>query len=142
MAEYPASIAAPIIALISLTVFVGSIMPEIRPLVTDPYTAWRMYRGEPMNFTTGKGLEVSPTEAADSSSGYSRSDSSLGGGFQFDYTPVMTVDTTHRGYWRGETRSLYTGKGWEESESERRGASNPVRPDSPPPGIRGRPAAS
>lgn len=129
LAEYPASIAVPVVMLVSLTVFIGAIMPEVGPFVTDPYTAWRSYRGEPMNFTTGKGVQVATTEAGDSSSGYSRNDSNLGGGFQFDYTPVMTVDTTHRSYWRGETRSLYTGKGWEESDSEKRGAWNPVRPD-------------
>ncbi|TVY09052.1 transglutaminase TgpA family protein [Paenibacillus cremeus] len=131
-ADYPASIAVPVISLISLTVFLGALMPEIGPVVTDPYTAWRQLRGEPMNFTTGKGVQVTAIASEyDSSSGYSRSDASLGGGFQFDYTPVMTVDTTHRGYWRGETRSLYTGKGWDESDSEKRGASTAVRPDNP-----------
>ncbi|MCZ8511115.1 DUF4129 domain-containing protein [Paenibacillus filicis] len=129
LAEYPISIAFPVIALVSLTVFVGAVMPEVGPLVTDPYTAWRTYRGEPMSFTTGKGVQVSQADPRDSSSGYSRSDSNLGGGFQFDYTPVMSVDTTHRSYWRGETRSLYTGKGWDESDSEKRGAWNPVKPD-------------
>ncbi|CAG7639923.1 hypothetical protein PAESOLCIP111_04083 [Paenibacillus solanacearum] len=130
LADYPASIAVPVISLISMTVAVGALMPETGPLLTDPYTAWRQFRGEPVNFTTGKGVQVSAAiDGYDSSSGYSRSDTMLGGGFQFDYTPVMTIDTTHRGYWRGETRSLYTGRGWDESDSERRGAWSAVRPD-------------
>jgi transglutaminase-like putative cysteine protease len=130
LAEYPSSIAIPVIGLITLTVTAGALMPEVGPLMTDPYTAWRQLRGEPMNFTTGKGVLVAPGLAGDSSSGYSRNDSSLGGGFQFDYSPVMTVDTTHRSYWRGEVRSLYSGRGWEESDSERRAASVAVRADS------------
>lgn len=47
-----------------------------------------------------------------SSSGYSRNDSRLGGGFNFDYSPVMLVQSDKRGYWRGETRQIYTGNGW------------------------------
>lgn len=128
LADYPASIAVPIISLISLTVVVGAIMPEVGPMVTDPYTAWRTLRGEAVNFTTGKGVEVA-TSSADTSSGYSRSDAALGGGFQFDYTPVMTVDTSHRAYWRGETRALYTGRGWEAGDTDKRAATTGVRPD-------------
>ncbi|WP_254611377.1 transglutaminaseTgpA domain-containing protein [Paenibacillus sp. JMULE4] len=134
LADYPASIAIPVVSLVSLTIFIGALMPEVGPTLTDPYTAWRNFKGEPMNFTTGKGIQVSAVvDATDSSSGYSRNDSNLGAGFQFDYTPVMTVETTHRAYWRGETRSLYTGRGWEESDGERRGAWNNVRPDAPVP---------
>ncbi|AEI42722.1 transglutaminase TgpA family protein [Paenibacillus mucilaginosus] len=129
LADYPASIALPVVGLVSLTVLIGAMMPEVGPALTDPYTAWRSLRGEPMNFATGKGVTVPPSEAMDTSSGYSRSDAALGGGFQFDYTPVMEVETTQRAYWRGETRSLYTGRGWDESESERRNARNPVRAD-------------
>ncbi|OXM86168.1 transglutaminase TgpA family protein [Paenibacillus rigui] len=130
LADYPTSIAVPVIALISLTVMIGTIMPEVGPLLTDPYTAWRAYRGEPVNFTTGKGIEVAPAvSSADTSSGYSRNDTALGSGFQFDYTPVMTVDTTHRSYWRGETRSLYNGKGWDLGESDKRAGASAVRAD-------------
>ncbi|MCZ8518660.1 transglutaminase TgpA family protein [Paenibacillus caseinilyticus] len=129
LADYPSSIALPVVGLVSLTVLIGAMMPEVGPSLTDPYTAWRSLRGEPMNFTTDKGVTVPPTEAMDSSSGYSRSDAALGGGFQFDYTPVMEIETSQRSYWRGETRSLYTGRGWDESESERRNARSPVRVD-------------
>ncbi|MDF2964022.1 MAG: transglutaminase protein, partial [Paenibacillus sp.] len=118
LADYPTSIAVPVISLISLTLAFGAVMPEVNPILTDPYTAWRNFRGEPVNFTTGKGIEVAPSAATgDASSGYSRSDAALGSGFEFDYTPVMSVDTTHRSYWRGETRSFYSGKGWEAGDT-------------------------
>ncbi|WP_010495552.1 transglutaminase TgpA family protein [Paenibacillus elgii] len=133
LAEYPASIAMMVASLIGVTVLAGLLMPEVGPILTDPYTAWRASRGEPMAFTTGKGVTVPPSEAMDSSSGYSRSDANLGGGFRFDYTPVMKIETDHRAYWRGETRSHYTGKGWEESDNERRGPWNAIRPEAPLP---------
>ena len=60
------------------------------------------------------------TSTADASSGYSRDDSRLGGGFRFDYTPVMTVESSKRTYFRGETRSMYNGKGWELGPTEKR----------------------
>ncbi|MCR8631486.1 transglutaminase TgpA family protein [Paenibacillus radicis (ex Xue et al. 2023)] len=130
LADYPTSIAVPVISLVSLTLIFGAAMPEVNPVLTDPYTAWRNFRGEPVNFTTGKGIETATSAAnGDASSGYSRSDASLGGGFEYDYTPVMSVDTTHRSYWRGETRSLYSGKGWEASENDKRATTVGVRAD-------------
>lgn len=122
LASSPFTIALPVAGLISLTILIGSFAPEIRPLLTDPYTAWRKMHGEAPAFTTGKGFEVSPTNSADSSSGYSRNDQSLGAGFNFDFTPIMTVNSTQRSYWRGETRALYNGKGWEVSAADRRSA--------------------
>jgi transglutaminase-like putative cysteine protease len=130
LADYPTSIAVPVISLVCLTLSIGSIMPEVSPILTDPYTAWRNYQGQPVNFTTGKGVEVAAaTATGDSSSGYSRNDSALGSGFEFDYTPVMTVDTSHRSYWRGETRALYNGRGWDLAESDRRAQVTNVRAD-------------
>ncbi|NHN30988.1 transglutaminase TgpA family protein [Paenibacillus agricola] len=130
LADYPTSIAVPVISLVCLTLSIGSIMPEVSPVLTDPYTAWRNYQGQPVNFTTGKGVEVATAiTTGDASSGYSRNDTALGSGFEFDFTPVMTVDTTHRSYWRGETRALYNGKGWELGDSDRRAQVTNVRAD-------------
>ncbi|WP_281888355.1 transglutaminaseTgpA domain-containing protein [Paenibacillus sp. YYML68] len=129
LADYPFSIVLPVAAMVGGTILVGVSMPEIGPMVTDPYTAWRTYKGESTSFTTGKGVQVNASpDALDSSSGYSRNDRNLGSGFQFDYTPVMTVDTTHRSYWRGEALAQYTGRGWQENELDRSGWSS-VRPD-------------
>lgn len=130
LADYPTSISVPVITLVCLTLSIGSIMPEVSPVLTDPYTAWRNFQGQPVNFTTGKGVEVAAaTASGDASSGYSRNDTALGGGFEFDFTPVMTVETSHRSYWRGETRSFYSGKGWELGEGDRRAPVNTVRAD-------------
>jgi transglutaminase-like putative cysteine protease len=114
-ADYPASIAAPIILIVSIVMIIGVNMPSVRPLLTDPYTVWKHMQGETVP-TFGKGFEgfeASNLRNRDASSGYRRDDSQLGSGFNFDYSEVMTVSTSHRGYWRGESRSFYNGSGWE-----------------------------
>lgn len=123
-AEYPFAIAGPTLALLVVIVALGALAPEVRPMLTDPYTWWKNSRGESV-VTGGKGYIAAAAEG-NSSSGYSRNDQALGGNFDFDYTPIMSVDTTYRGYWRGETRTLYTGRGWERSEQEERAATTPV----------------
>ncbi|MBD0379043.1 transglutaminase TgpA family protein [Paenibacillus sedimenti] len=115
--EYPASIGIPIVLIVIFTLFIGAISPTVDPVLTDPYTAWKVSRGETVPLL-GKGISTSAS-TVDAASGYSRDDSKLGGGFRYDYTPVMTVDTTKRTYFRGETRSLYNGKGWELSPAEK-----------------------
>lgn len=119
LAEYPAYIALPIVMLVSLVIFLGTLAPDVRAVMTDPYTLWKNMRGEQITIFN-KGFGTSSVLGGDSSSGYSRNDSTLGGEFAFDYTPVMSISTSHRSYWRGETRSLYTGKGWIVSDVERR----------------------
>jgi transglutaminase-like putative cysteine protease len=122
IAQYPSAVVLPIVLIMAVTVLLGIYTPTIRPLLTDPYTMWKHAKGEPV-LIAGKG-EISDwvAPAQDTSSGYSRNDRNLGGGFRFDYTPVFTVDTPERSYWRGETRSVYTGAGWEMSPAERRSA--------------------
>lgn len=119
--DYPVSIALPIVFLLVITVGVGVLAPDVGNVLKDPYTLWMNWKGEPV-LINGKGkLPDLPVLKAQGSaaSGYSRGDQALGGGFDFDYTPVMTIESTHRSYWRGETRSLYTGKGWEKSGVEK-----------------------
>ncbi|MFD0692886.1 DUF3488 and DUF4129 domain-containing transglutaminase family protein [Paenibacillus sp. GCM10027628] len=116
--EYPASIGIPVVLIVIMTLFIGAIAPTVDPVLTDPYTAWKVSRGESVPLL-GKGISTAAS-TGDASSGYSRDDSKLGGGFRYDYTPVMTVDTTKRTYFRGETRSLYDGKGWELSATEKK----------------------
>jgi transglutaminase-like putative cysteine protease len=124
-AEYPMLIAGPTATLLLSVFALGILAPEVRPLLTDPYTWWMNSKGQAV-VTDGKGFIAASGPTGNSSSGYSRNDESLGGEFDFDYTPIMNVDTTFRGYWRGETRSLYTGKGWDSSETEKRAALTPV----------------
>lgn len=110
MIRYPYKILANIAIIFSLIIVASVNMPEIPPTLTDPYTAWRNYTGTSAS-QSGNGVLDLPTATE---SGYSREDSQLGGGFNFDYTPVMSVTTSDRSYWRGETRSEYTGTGWGE----------------------------
>ncbi|MGY4691155.1 transglutaminase TgpA family protein [Salibacterium sp. K-3] len=45
--------------------------------------------------------------------GYGENDERLGGGFEMDETPVFTASGGEVGYWRGESKNVYTGLGWE-----------------------------
>ncbi|MBP1992905.1 transglutaminase TgpA family protein [Paenibacillus eucommiae] len=119
LAKYPTSIGIPIILLIAATILVGALVPSMNPVLTDPYTAWKVSRGESVNMA-GKGSSVTFPSSSNTSSGYSRDDRELGGSFRFDYTPVMTVDSDSRTYFRGETRSFYNESGWEPSATEKR----------------------
>lgn len=129
LAEYPITLLATIFLLVGAAMLPGTLMPSIRPLLTDPYTAYLHWKGEEAP-AFGKGLisEIFPS-SGNPSSGYSRDDSSLGGGFDYDYAAVFSVETTHRNYWRGETRASYTGNGWQASEGDSRAASVNVAVD-------------
>ncbi|MCQ4086218.1 transglutaminaseTgpA domain-containing protein [Saccharibacillus sp. JS10] len=94
----------------SLVILAGVNMPFVQPILTDPYTAWRQLQGTSNTAFNANGL----LQGQASASGYSREDGQLGGGFNFDYTPVMTIQSTERSYWRGETRMTYTGSGWDD----------------------------
>lgn len=108
--EYPSGIITPIIIIVSVSMLVGIFMPSVRPVIKDPYTAWKHWRGESVQ-TVGKGYDVFAL-TRDASSGYRRDDSIIGEGFNFDYSEVMRINTNFRSYWRGETRSYYNGNGW------------------------------
>ncbi|MEV5027469.1 transglutaminaseTgpA domain-containing protein [Paenibacillus sp. LPE1-1-1.1] len=113
-----AFIALPIVLLFSLIVYLGTLAPDVRAVLTDPYTMWRNVQG--VSPAMGSSDSASTSLGSQSTSGYSRDDSTLGGQLTFDHTPVMSAVTPYRSYWRGETRSLYTGRGWISSEVERR----------------------
>ncbi len=110
VAEYPGILIASVVALVFVIVLAGWISPNVRPLLTDPYTLWKHSMGEQVNLP-GKSYSDDRAPRA-YSSGYSRNDEHLGGGFAYDYTPIMSVNTDHRSYWKGETRSIYSGQGW------------------------------
>lgn len=111
-------VALPATLLVPLVVFLGTLAPDVQPMVTDPYTIWNNIQGHRL-FSNNMKSALFPY-SGQSVSGYSRDDSSLGGQFSFDYTPVMTVAASQPSYWRGESRSLYTGEGWMLSDVERR----------------------
>lgn len=122
--QSPGPVIIPFVILLMLSVTIGTWVPSIDPVLTDPYTAWKRYRGESVSVFGNVDDQNSVTpekplsNALTSVSGYSREDTKLGGSFRFDYSPIMTVQTNYRGYWRGETRSLYNGKGWEKDPVE------------------------
>ncbi|WP_342351944.1 transglutaminase domain-containing protein [Paenibacillus campinasensis] len=122
LSKSPFKIIANILVIFSLIILAGVNMPYVQPTLTDPYTAWRELSGSPLSGTsttgTGSLLEV-PTE---STSGYGREDNNLGAGFNFDYSPVMTVSSDERSYWRGEVRTQYSGTGWADGGGRRGGS--------------------
>lgn len=97
------------IVLISAIITIGISVPSLEPVLEDPYTSWIQ------SAKSGAGSSRSSNGGSISSSvssGYSAYDTDLGGGFQMDYSSVMTVRSDYRGYWRGETKSIYQGNGW------------------------------
>ncbi|TCP24089.1 transglutaminase superfamily protein [Scopulibacillus darangshiensis] len=51
--------------------------------------------------------------------GYDEDDTHLGGPFQMDDTPIFDTITKESTYWRVESKSVYTGKGWESAEDDK-----------------------
>ncbi|WP_219637918.1 transglutaminaseTgpA domain-containing protein [Cohnella sp. CFH 77786] len=117
LAERPIDLALPAVAVISLLLLSGVFMPRAPALLEDPYTIWSEAQGREVPSLAGEGGVLgsssgSSVKSGSASSGYGRDDRNIGGGFDFDYSPVMTVQTNRRSYWRGETKAVYTGKGW------------------------------
>lgn len=128
LTEYPARVAVPIVLIISFIMLAGALAPNAKPLLTDPYTLYKHWKGERV-VTGGKSF---PSDTSNrflptwnTSSGYGRDDSMLGEGFDYDFSEVMRVRTSHRSYWRGETKSFYTGEGWAFGEAD---VSHPLEP--------------
>lgn len=134
MLKYPMKVVLNIAIIFSLVIIVGVNMPGVRPTLTDPYTAWQKWNGKSVSLGTSSGGIDSAgggTGSGGTTSGYSLNDDNLGGGFNFDYSPVMTVQTDLRTYMRGETRSVYSGKGWSDDNSADRGLLRPVQVGEP-----------
>lgn len=118
--EYPGSIVVPAVTVLVLVMGAGALAPDARPLLTDPYTLYKHWKGERV-VTGGKGFatDVTPAPSFQSNeSGYSRDDRFLGEGFYYDFSEVMRITTSHPSYWRGEAKSFYTGAGWTDSLEE------------------------
>jgi len=119
LSQRPFPILIPVVLIAVIFYSIVQYTPSIRPILTDPYTAWKNYNGEQVaKFTTDEGGSLFTNQDSLAESGYSRSDESLGGGFKYNYRTVMKVTSTQRSYWRGETRSVYTGSGWEKDPKE------------------------
>lgn len=88
---------------------IGYAMPKPEPQWPDPLPYIQSFFGYS---TEGSGTNQRI--------GYSEDDRYLGGGFIQDDTPVFTVEVEEGQYWKGETKDLYTGIGWELSLSDGR----------------------
>ncbi|MBD8499039.1 transglutaminase TgpA family protein [Paenibacillus arenosi] len=108
-ARYPIQMLISAVVLVSLIVTSGVSMPTVQPILQDPYTTW---------VNGGYGGIGGGTSQANTTSGYSRTDQDLGGGFNLDFSPVMDVTSDVRGYWRGESKYSYDGTGWKDSVSQ------------------------
>jgi hypothetical protein len=116
MLQYPFELVAHIVLIFSVIFLLGVNMPKVSPILTDPYTFWSEWKGGAD--ATSEQDVAEAVSAEQSTSGYSREDNQLGGAFDFDYSLVMTVYSNKRNYWRGETRRLYSGTGWESESSK------------------------
>ncbi|MHA0855728.1 transglutaminase family protein [Paenibacillus sp. CMAA1364] len=110
MLHYPFQLIAQIVLIFSIIFLLGVNMPKFSPILKDPYTLWNEKNA------TSDGISESGSQDKDNAgptiSGYRRDDRELGGAFEYNYDVVMTVQSSKRSYWRGETRRLYSGKGW------------------------------
>jgi len=122
LAARPHVLLIPTVIVIAALLAFGISMPRAPAFLEDPYTIWLEARGREVPPAGGEGGVLSGIMAPASGgpsdqSGYSRDDSNIGGGFNFDYSPVMTVETNRRTYLRGEAKTVYTGKGWEDRDA-------------------------
>lgn len=121
--QSPFKIAVNVFIVFACVLLIGISMPSVSPTLTDPYTAWIKRSGGggggPSTLTSALGNSPSAVQE-EIVSGYSRDDKTLGDGFEFSYSPVMSIETPVRSYWRGETRRIYSGKGWADLEQEGR----------------------
>lgn len=122
LSKSPFKIVANILVIISLIIVASVNMPHVQPTLVDPYTAWREWNGVARSSSmTGSGTMYEAL--SESTSGYGREDNNLGGGFNFDYSPVMSITSEERSYWRGETRTEYSGTGWTNNADNQRAVS-------------------
>lgn len=124
--KHPFKIISNILLLFAGILFIGTSVPPVAPILTDPYTAWKGRSGGQVGSVEAQTAISSAVKEKDQSrqeavtSGYSRDDTELGGGFEFSYDPVMSIESSLPSYWRGETRRIYTGNGWADFDKEDR----------------------
>ncbi|MEN1969519.1 transglutaminase domain-containing protein [Lentibacillus sp. N15] len=99
--------ALPLIAVVLFATFIGYAAPKFDPRWPDPVPFFQSAANK-----TGYSGDHLGTHKV----GYGEDDSQLGGSFVQDYTPVFQAAMNQEHYWRIETKDLYTGKGWEQSQ--------------------------
>ncbi|HET7579945.1 MAG TPA: transglutaminaseTgpA domain-containing protein [Bacillales bacterium] len=96
--RFPLSWAAAMVVILLVMTAVGFAAPKVDAQWPDPVPFLKSHYGK-----GGPGIQRI---------GYGTDDSHLGGPFKFDDSPVFTAATKESRYWRVETKSIYTGKGW------------------------------
>ncbi|MYL66105.1 DUF4129 domain-containing protein [Bacillus hwajinpoensis] len=109
--RFPVYWLMPLIVVIAFSSLFGYIAPKAEPLWPDPVPFFKKTTGDD-DGEGGNGNGINKI-------GYGEDDSRLGGPFVMDDTPVFTAQIKDRGYWRVETKDVYTGKGWESSVQDR-----------------------
>ncbi|SER62779.1 protein of unknown function [Gracilibacillus ureilyticus] len=95
----------PVTVIVLVAVGLGLLAPKLSPQWPDPVPFIQSTAGH-VGF--GEGSSVQKV-------GYGENDSTLGGSFIQDDTPVFEAYAKERLYWRIESKDVYTGKGWERS---------------------------
>ncbi|MFS0655490.1 DUF3488 and DUF4129 domain-containing transglutaminase family protein [Bacillus sp. 179-C3.3 HS] len=95
----------PMLALVLVSASLGATLPKSDPKWPDPVPFLQAVTNQD---GTGGQNKV----------GYSADDTSLGGPFSEDRTPVFKWSGKEPSYFRVETKSIYTGKGWEDASNE------------------------
>ncbi|QTD43060.1 transglutaminase domain-containing protein [Sporosarcina sp. Te-1] len=102
-----AAISLPLLFVVVASSAFASIIPEKDPVWPDPIPFFKsVVQG-------GQGVGTMT-----STSGYDPDDSVLGGPFTPDHTVVFEAKVASKQYWRIETKSTYTSKGWEQHPRE------------------------
>ncbi|MCL6457509.1 MAG: DUF3488 and transglutaminase-like domain-containing protein [Gorillibacterium sp.] len=99
----------------------GSAVAMDKPLAANPPDWQRLGETIAMRLGGAPPRTVNGAEARSASAGktgYSRDDSRLGGPVTPDDSIAFTAKTPRLTYWRGETKSIYTGLGWESDPSD------------------------
>ncbi|ADU28684.1 DUF4129 domain-containing transglutaminase family protein [Evansella cellulosilytica] len=96
-----------LIIMIVVALFIGIAAPKQEPRWADPVPTFR-------SLVLGENGIGDGTRRV----GYGDNDEILGGGFVQDYSTVFFAETTYAGYWRGESKDEYTGRGWIAETSE------------------------
>ncbi|MEC2075138.1 transglutaminase TgpA family protein [Metabacillus fastidiosus] len=98
----------PLFFFIASSIVIGLLAPKSAPQWPDPVPYFKAY---------GQNIENNNISGV-KKIGYGTNDEKLGGAFVADNTEVFRHMSEDRHYWRVETKDVYTGKGWEVSDSD------------------------
>lgn len=96
----------PLAVIVAFSTVVGYAAPKVGPQWPDPVPFIKKIEMDDD--------ETPPIKKV----GYGEDDSQLGGSFEQDYTPVFQATAKEKQYWRIETKDIYTGKGWVQSQQQ------------------------